>query len=145
MIINSFSGQQCFVGAPFLDSVRSKHQYFRSVLNRCQPVCNRKCRSPLCKPLKRCLNDFFAFVIKCRSRFVQNQNRRIFQKYTGNTNPLFLSTRKFHAAFSYISVIALRQFFDKFVCPGADCRVLNFRKRCARFPVSDIFENRSRK
>ena len=48
-VINSFSGQQLLMRAAFLDAVRGKHQYFGSVSDRRQPVCEGVSQS-LCKP-----------------------------------------------------------------------------------------------
>lgn len=44
------------------------------------------------KLLQTFLDPALAFIIKSACGFVQNQNRRIFQKYSGNGNPLLLSS-----------------------------------------------------
>ena len=69
------------------------------------------------------LNCCFDFRIQRTGRFIQNQNRRIFQEYTCNCNSLTLSAGKFHATFTDIGFIAffatqIRQIRNKFFCFG---------------------------
>ena len=65
------------------------------------------------------LHDFFRFVIERRSRFVQNQNRRIFNKRPCDSDSLLLSARNQNAALADLCIQALIECADKFVETGS--------------------------
>ena len=91
------------------------------------------------------LYDPFAFVIQRTGRFIEDQDRRILQKHTCNREPLFLTSRKFHAALSYICIVSVRQLHDEImgVCRfrGADHILI----RRVRHSIANVFHDRSGK
>ena len=70
---------------------------------------------------KSCLHRGFTFGVKRGSRFVQNQDRRIFQECTSDGKPLSLPAREPGSTLPNESVITLRKPFDKVVRQRGFC------------------------
>ena len=91
---------------------------------------------------KGCLYQSFILHIQGSSSFIQKNDRRIFQKCTGNRDTLALSAGKFTAIFPDIGMPSIRQFFRKFIHIGK-FRSSNDLFICGVFVSdSDIFQNR---
>ncbi len=92
--------------------------------------------------LQRSLHQFFGLRIEGRSRFVEDQNRRIFQKSAGDCQPLPLAAAEFRASVADVGFEFLRQIFDELegVC-GFGCRS-NLLKTDIFRAKTDVFEDR---
>lgn len=103
------------------------------------------CRSTLAKFKERLLYYRFRGVVECARRFVKNENGRIFEEHARDTQPLFLTARKFYASLAYLRVVAVRQTSDICVYVGFLCRLDNFLVGGVLFAVGDVLLERTRK
>ena len=55
----------------------------------------------------------FTSNIECTRRLIEENNLRILEKYFGNRESLFLSSRESHSSFSYLSIKSLLEFEDE--------------------------------
>src|SRR6185369_2203069 len=87
----------------------------------------------------------FTFAVETACCFVQNDNRRIFQKCSGDCDTLTLSARKLDAAFTDQGFITFRQGFDKIIgiCMARSLHYLLVS--CTGVAITDIFPNGSMK
>ena len=88
------------------------------ILHRGETVRNDDCRAVAAEALHRLLHQRFGLVVQCGSRLVEDQNRRILQKYAGNGYALFLTAGKTHAAFPGRRIKTLGQSHDEIVNVG---------------------------
>src|SRR2546423_12729846 len=93
------------------------------------------------QPMQSFQNRMLGLRIERAGRFVQNQNRRIFQQSAGDRQSLPLSAGQSGAAFSDDSVIALRQRLNKIVSVGRASGVFDFFARRIGPSISDILGN----
>ena len=61
------------------------------------------------KPVERLLNEPFGGHVHAGCRFVENENRRIFEQRARYREALFLPDAKLHAAFSELAVKSVRK------------------------------------
>lgn len=88
---------------------------------------------------KRALYKHLRRVIQRRSRFIQNEYGRIFQKGAGYGNALFLSARKFYATLARGRIIAFGQALNIVVYVRLFSRFRNLRVRRPEISERDIF------
>ena len=91
--------------------------------DRREPMCDDKRRTADHKVIECCLHDLLALRIECRSRFVENQDTRIFENRTRDRDALPLSPRQIQPALTDSRVIALRELVNKSI------RICRFRRR----------------
>lgn len=61
------------------------------------------------------LNEMLVFGIDACGRFIENDDRRIFQNRTGNRNALLFTARKRAAALADNRIVAVRKIHDEIV------------------------------
>ena len=127
---------------PLNDSLFVKYKDSVIILDRCKSVRDRKRCSSMRKPLKALSDKDLAFIIKSTRSLVKKQNFRIFQKYSCNRNPLFLSARKLDSPLADISVISILQVIDKPICTSQDCCLHDFFSCRILLAIGNIFCNR---
>ena len=91
---------------------------FVGVANRGQTVGNDKDRTIGHQVVDRLLNDCLRLVIQSGGRLVQNNNRRIFDKGTGNGNTLFLTAGEQNAALADFGIQSFIQRSNKLFQAG---------------------------
>ena len=104
------------------------------IADRRKPVGDNKCRTVLCQFLKGLLNDLFALIVQCRCRLIKNQNRRIFQKHSGDRKPLLLPSGKIYSTLADIRIVPLRKSHDKFMGIGIFGRLNDLFSGRLHFP-----------
>ena len=102
---------------------------------------NDKRCPPFCKNFQRFLHHLLTLVIQRGRGLIKNQDRRIFQKHTGNGQTLLLPAGQLHASLADICVISIRKIHDKFMGIGFFCRPDNLFPAGIRFAIPDIFQN----
>src|SRR6266436_4446854 len=78
------------------------------------------------------------FAVERRSRFVQNQDGRVFMNRARNGNPLSLPAGQPHSTLSDYSLIPLRKAEDKLVSQRRARRLLHLLLRNMRLAISDV-------
>ncbi len=126
------------------DALVRQHQDPVRISDARQPVGDRERGAPFRKLTQRLCNRILALIVQCRGRLVEDQYRRIFQKYPGDADALFLPAGELHAALTDIRVIFVLQILYELVRPGALCRFHDLLARRAGLSVSDIFIHRTR-
>ena len=106
---------------------------------------NHKCRTILCQPFQRFLNHAFALIIKRWCGFIENQDRWIFQKNTGNRQSLLLSTGQLDPSLSDIGIVSVWELHDKLMRIGILGRRNDFLSCRSRFSVGNILKYSSGK
>lgn len=101
------------MGSPFRDAVFGNHKDFVRIADRGETVGDRDGCTVFSEFFQAFLDSAFAFVVQGAGRLVQDQDGRIFQKYTGNGDALFLSTGKAGSALTHKGVVSVREFLDK--------------------------------
>lgn len=117
-----------------------KHANLIGIFDRRKTVgdCNRGTR--LHQSLQRLLHQTFRFSIQCRSSLIQNQNGRILQNSTGDTNTLSLTTGKFAATVTNIRIISFRLLHNKIMGIGNLSSFYNLLHSCIFYAKSNIIE-----
>ena len=95
------------------------------------------------QPLHCLLDKRLRFGVEARGRLVQNQNRRICQKSTGQRYPLAFPTRELDPALTDQGGVALRLANDEVVRIGQLRGTLDLRHRRFRTRVGDVFRQRT--
>ena len=108
-------------------------------------VGNGKGGSSPCQGFQRLLNQLLAFVIQGACCLVQNQHGRIFEKDTGNGDPLLLSARELDATLTHVGIIPVGEGGDKVVGARQTGGGLNLLIGSVDLTVGDIFSHASRK
>ncbi len=94
------------------------------------------------KILQSALDFFFALGIQMRSRFIEDQDRGVFEKRAGDRDPLALPARKLESPFAQRRVITLRKRVDEMI-RIRDLRGLSYIVQARLRPaVSDILADR---
>ena len=97
--------------------------------------------APLHQGIQRFLHDAFGFVVQRAGGFIQNQNRRIFQKYARDGNALLLSAGKLKSVFAHVGIIAVFQIHDEFVRARQLCGADDFISARAGLAVFDVAQH----
>ena len=84
------------------------------------------------------LHHAFRFGIECGSRFVQNQDRRILQYGTGNTDALALSAGQFSAPVANQRIVSLFAGHNEFVCVRYFSRLYHRLSGSILYSESDV-------
>ena len=77
-------------------------------------------------------------AVECAGRFVEDQDRRVFEQGARDRHPLFLATRQFEPAFADLRFILLRLGGDEIVNLRAACRILDFGLTGTFAAIADI-------
>lgn len=89
-------------------------------------------------------HDFlFGFLVKRRSRFVQNQNRRIPEYDPRNCQTLFLSSGKRSSSFANDFIQAVREFFNEIAFRRVKGRSYALIRDSSRESVGHVLPNAS--
>lgn len=137
--------QQFIVRSLFFDSIRGHDDDAVSMADCRQPVCDDQGSSALGQFVQCALDRRFRFRIEGGCGFIQNENRRIFQKHAGDRDPLFLAAGQFHPALTDDGVQPVGQRTDKRFQFGTADRFPNFFIGSIQFPVPDVVSQRTRK
>ena len=101
-----------------------------------------------------CIRNFFPhrlsdqrirLSVNRRSRIIQNQDLRLLQKCSCNTQSLFLSTGYVCSALLNLSIIFFRKLLHEFICLCQLTYMQDFFIRCVFFTPAEIFLNRTGK
>lgn len=93
---------------PFLDiNTAPENQNAMGAPNGGQPVCNHNCGVIFGDAIKGCLNYLLSTDVNCASRFIQNQNGRLFHDASSNGQTLSLAATQFGAVLSHNGVVPL--------------------------------------
>ena len=100
-------------------------------------------RALLDQRIDRFLNLLLGNGVQCARRLIKYEDRRILQQYTGDRDPLLLSSGKFKPAVPDQCIKPLLLLFYEFqnICPGACTEKL--RLRCIRLRVEKVVTDRS--
>lgn len=82
------------MGAAFRNAIFCEDDNFVSIFDGGQTVGDGNGCPVFGELFQTVMNPAFAFIIQCTGGFVQNQNRRILQKNSGNGDALFLAAGK---------------------------------------------------
>ncbi len=93
--------------------------------NRREAMGNHQRGTFVCHVFHRLQDDAFGIRVQGRSGFVENQNRRIFQKDASDGDALFFATRKLEAALPDDRLIALWQAHDEVMDVGEASRLFH--------------------
>ena len=119
--IGTVAGQQLFTGTLFHDVLCIYHRNAVGVADRGEAVGNHHDGFPLAETVDASLDPLLGDTVQRRSRFIQNQDRRILQKHTRDGDALFLTAGEHDAAFPDEALIPVRHVQDVLVDFGADC------------------------
>jgi len=111
------------------------------VVNRRQTMSGNQSRPTAHQFLDRQHDGSFGRRIERRSRFVQQQNRRVFQKCPSDSDSLSLTDAQMPATFSDEAVIFLRHLHNKFVCLRPAGRLNDVFVARLRSAVGDVLSN----
>ncbi len=139
LVVAAFLTQQLFVAAVFDNSALVKHQNAVHFAQGGKPVGNRQHRFALHQVGQRFLNMALALAVQRRSRFVKNQDRRVFQNGARYRNPLSFAAGKNHPAVAYFGLVTIGEFADKNIGKRFLSGGLNLPVRSVGFAVADIF------
>src|ERR1700726_524795 len=84
------------------------------------------------------LDVSFRARIQGSCRFIENNDRSVTNKGTGDGNSLALATGQTHPAFTDLRIVTIRQPHDKIVATGGPGSQLDFRPGRSRLRASDI-------
>ena len=96
--------------AAFANRAAFEHRNHIGAANRRKAVSDDEHRAPSHQIVQRALHEHLGFGIELGSRFIENQNRRIFQERARNRQPLALAAGKPLAAVANQSLIAAGAF-----------------------------------
>ena len=86
------------------------------------------------------LYQTFTFRVECRRGLIQNQNRRILQNGSCNTDSLPLASRQLASTVADVGLITLGHLHDEVVRIGYACCMLHLFGRGILFAESDVVE-----
>ena len=107
-------------------------------LDRRQPMRNDERRAPADQDVQRLLHLPFRFAVEGRSRFVEQQDRRVLQHRARNGNSLTLAAGQSDAVLADHRIVALRQLANERVGGSRARRFLDFGRGCAKAAIGDI-------
>ena len=110
--------------------------------NRRQPVGDHDNGFPFGKLRQRLAYPHFIIRIRKCGSFIKNQDRRVFQNPSGNSDPLLLPARQIYSARSYYCIHAVRQFFNNILALRSAQSLPHLFTRSPRTAHPDIFQNR---
>ena len=84
----------------------------------------------------------FAFIVKGRGCFIQDQDSRVLKENPGNTDALLLSSRQLDAAFTHIGVISILKLRNEIMGAGQPGCFHHFLPGCPGPSITDILKNR---
>ena len=90
-----FVTRQLFIGSILDNLPVIDDEDLLAVSNRAQSVSNDDRSSAFHSSIERLLHDLLALLVEGRSRFIENQDLWVFDKCTGNSDPLLLPARQF--------------------------------------------------
>ena len=125
------------------NAVIRQHQDPVGIADTGKSVGDSQSSTPLRQFSQRFCHGELTLIVQCGSGLIQNDDGRIFQKYSGNTDPLFLSAGQLYTPFSHISIITVLQSHDEFMSPGTLCRIDHIFFRSPGTSISDIFIDRT--
>src|SRR6266545_3225447 len=142
--VNAGARDQFLTAALFNDPTVVEHDDLIEVVNRGQAMCsNQSC--PAAHQFFGWLhNRGFGGRIEGRSWFIQQQDRRVFQKCSRNSNALPLTNAQMSAPFADEAVVPLRHLPDKLVGLRPTRRFNDFSFGRIRPAIGNIFANRRR-
>ena len=106
-------------------------------------MCYRDRGPVFCKLLQTVLDPAFTFIIQSTGGLIQDQDRRILQKNTGNGDPLLLPSGQTRSTLSHKAVITIRQRHNKVVNICLSGSILNLLHRGPRLTVCNILPDRT--
>ena len=110
------------MAAPFDDPTGVQHDDFVGIHDGRQPMGDNQRRPADCNHVEFSLDRFFRLGIQRRCRFIEDQDRRILQERTSNSDSLLLATRQFKASLTDPGFVSIRQPRDKFMqMSGLSC------------------------
>src|SRR5258708_16741514 len=104
---------------------------------------NDKRGSSLTQTAEAFLDQGFRLAVETGGGFVQDQNPRVRQQSAGNRDPLSLAARKLHTALTDDGVVAVGEFFDKFIGVRDAAHFLDVIKIGLRVGKPDVFKDRA--
>ena len=105
-------------------------------------MCHHQHRALLAQQGDRVLHRALRRVVQRRGGFIEQQNRRVFDKSPRNRNPLALAAGELAAVDAHARLQALGQGLDEFQGVGAGGSLRDLRCRRIRTPVGDIGRHR---
>ena len=116
------------------------HANLVRITNRREPVCNHDRRTVTHQVLQSLLHQAFRLGVERRSRLVEDQDRRVLQNGTCNTDTLALSARQLTAAVTDISIVSIFACHDKIMRIGDTGRLLDLFECSPFHSERDIIE-----
>ena len=96
-----------------------EHQNLLRMENRADPLCHDD-HGAVFDILRQCFSKRrIRFQVKCRKTVVENKDFRVFCNRTRNRQTLFLTAGYVGSALFNVSVVAVRETVDKFICVSA--------------------------
>ena len=129
------------MGSLFADPSIGDHQNLICLTDGIQAVCNHKQCFTLYQFIDCLLDITFIIGINTCSRFIQNDNRRVFQNTAGNRNSLLFAAGQGCATFTDDCLESIRQRHDKIIAAGFFCSLIDFFLGSVRFTHADIVVN----
>src|SRR6185295_16118975 len=118
-----------------------QHHYVVGSMNRSQPMRDNNRRAPLHQVAKRVLNEPLRLRIERRGRFVEYQNRRVFQNGASDRKPLALATRKLNTSFADQRIVSAPIDYE-IVCVRGLRGSLDFLAIKSLATVSNVIDDR---
>ena len=103
------------MSALFRNSSFFQHNNPVGISDRFEAVSDNDYRPPRNQGIDSLLHFYFILRIERGGSLIQQHDRSFFQHGTGNGDPLFFSSRKSAATFSYHRIVSFGQTHDEFV------------------------------
>lgn len=127
----------------FLCPTVFQNQNAVGVLNRRETVSDHDERFPSGQFFQSLLQQNFVFRIGERGRFVQEDDRRVFEHHPRDGDPLLFPSGKVDALRADFGVDSVRKFGQNIVAPGFVKRLFHFLFGRILPDQTDVFANRS--
>ena len=135
--------QQLFVRSPLHDPTLLEHQDLVCAPYGGQTVSDDERRSSFSQRTKAVLNQSLALAVETRSRFIENENRRIREDRARDTEPLALPARELDATFTDDRVVLLLERIDEGIDMRDAAHLDHFVDGCIGSAVANVLRNRS--
>src|SRR5262249_23598109 len=145
LVVHAAGVQQLMVRTSFDDPAIAHHQDDIGIPDRREAVGNDKSRAADHEAVERVEYDGFRFRVGRRRRFVEDGERRVFQKCSRYCDPLPLSGRKLGAALTEFGLILVWKSHDEIVSICRFRGLNDFIHRGVKTSVKDVLSDSRRK